>query len=121
MWRVRIAVGTVPADEPDGPLEQPSIIEAVGALSGPSLRFAQIRDVTQRALAARLLGDVEELPPLESDDARARDGDASGEEDDESFFADRASAADVAEDRRVSRGDVRRSACRRARSLGRFG
>ena len=43
---MRIAAGTVPIDNPEAPLEDPVIYEAVIDLSAPAARIAYLRDIT---------------------------------------------------------------------------
>jgi DNA uptake protein ComE-like DNA-binding protein len=53
-YRIRITVGHVDAEEPDGPLQGAMICEAVIDLSAPKPRVAYLRDVTMLDLAARI-------------------------------------------------------------------
>lgn len=54
IYRVRIAAGEVAADEPEGPMRRPVVIEAVIDLSSPKPRVAYLRDVTSLQHAARI-------------------------------------------------------------------
>jgi DNA uptake protein ComE-like DNA-binding protein len=64
-YRVRLAAGEVDAEEPDGPLEDAVIWEAVIDLTDPRPRIAYLRDVTLLGTAARLVAGAfaEDLPP----------------------------------------------------------
>ncbi|UCD76490.1 MAG: hypothetical protein JSV91_06110 [Phycisphaerales bacterium] len=53
-YRLRIAAGEVDADEPDGPLTNPVIYEAVIDLAAPRARVAYLRDITMLQTAALL-------------------------------------------------------------------
>ena len=54
-WRVRLACGSVDAEDPDGPIEQPTIWEVVVDLSEPTVRLAAIREISMLDLVARLI------------------------------------------------------------------
>ena len=72
VWRATLAVGVVPADDPDGPLESPIAWEIVVDCGGDRPRLVEIRDVTMLELVARMLvddgdrafegNDLEDLP-----------------------------------------------------------
>jgi len=53
-WRVRIAAGTVDAEDPDAELRHPVIYEAVIDLSSPRPRLAYLRDITMLETAATI-------------------------------------------------------------------
>lgn len=53
-YRVRLAAGEVSIDDPEGPLEEPMILEAVIDLADPSPRVAYLRDITMLQMSATL-------------------------------------------------------------------
>ena len=84
-WRVRIAAGTVAVDDPDGPLRNPIVMEAVIDLSAPDARVAYLRDVSQLEAAAMIalnskIGMAEDLDEnvsrsFDDESSAARDSD----------------------------------------------
>lgn len=60
VWRATFAVGTVPADDPDAPLESPIAWEVVVDCGGDRPRLVELRDVTMLEMVARMLADAEE-------------------------------------------------------------
>lgn len=110
IWRVRIAAGTVPVDEPDGAIETPVILDLTVDLAAPRPRLAALRDISGLEVGVRLLegrGDPGEGSPA----MPGSEADGSSEEpfgsglfddleplfddaplfDDESFFTERES------------------------------
>jgi len=77
-WRMRLACGTVDAEDPEGPIENATVWEVVVDAGTPRPRFSMIRDITQLDLAMTM---VEALPrPAESDLEAPRPEFASAEE-----------------------------------------
>lgn len=77
-WRVRIAAGTVAADDPDGPIEHAVVYEAVIDLADPRPRLGYLREITMLQTAARLAAALEverefDRQPLEEVDAKMED------------------------------------------------
>lgn len=68
-WRLRLACGSVDAEDPEGPIEQASIWEVVVDLAGDAVRLASIREITLIDLAARLSLHLPEV--AEAGDPRA--------------------------------------------------
>lgn len=77
-YRIRLAAGLVDAAEPDGPLSDPVIYEAVIDLSAPKAQVAYLRDVTWLGLTASVAlqsdtvapePEPESLPPEQPDTA----------------------------------------------------
>ena len=58
-WRVRIAAGTVEADDPDGPIQDAVVYEAVIDLADPQPRLGYLREITMLQTASRLAAALE--------------------------------------------------------------
>ena len=58
-WRVRIAAGTVSADDPEGPIDQAVVYEAVIDLADPWPRLGYLREITMLQTASRLASVLE--------------------------------------------------------------
>ena len=58
-WRVRIAAGTVAADDPDGPIEHAVVYEAVIDLADPRPRLGYLREITMLQTASTLAAALE--------------------------------------------------------------
>ncbi len=54
VWRAIAAVGIVPIDDPDAPLESPIVWELVVDLGEPTPRLVEVRDITMLELVARI-------------------------------------------------------------------
>ena len=54
VWRATVAVGIVPADDPEAPLESPIVWELVIDLGAATPRLVEVRDVTMLELIARI-------------------------------------------------------------------
>ncbi|MEE2908345.1 MAG: helix-hairpin-helix domain-containing protein [Planctomycetota bacterium] len=72
-WRVRVAAGTVAADDPDGPIEHAVVYEAVIDLADPRPRLGYLREITMLQTASRLAAALEverdlDRQPLENVD-----------------------------------------------------
>ena len=61
-WRMRLACGTVDAEEPDGPIENATVWEVVVDAGEARPRFSLIRDITQLDLAMSLAGIMPDEP-----------------------------------------------------------
>lgn len=55
VWRGILAVGTVPVDDVEAPLESPLVWEVVVDLGSPRPRLVEVRDVTLLEIVARLV------------------------------------------------------------------
>lgn len=64
VYRVRIAAGEVNADEPDGPMSSPVILEAVIDLTAPTPRVAYVRDISVLQAAAQIALEASRNQPL---------------------------------------------------------
>ena len=58
-WRVRIAAGTVSADDPEGAIDQAVVYEAVIDLADPRPRLGYLREITMLQTASRLASALE--------------------------------------------------------------
>jgi DNA uptake protein ComE-like DNA-binding protein len=81
-WRMRLACGTVDAEDPDGPIENATVWEVVVDAGEPRPRFSMIRDITQLDLAMTMAEVLPRSPETRSadrfafesgDDAMARE------------------------------------------------
>lgn len=71
VWRATIAVGMVPAEDPDAPLESPIAWEVVVDCGGERPRLVEVRDVTMLELVARMIdADDERAFEVESESMR---------------------------------------------------
>ncbi len=59
-WRVRIAAGMVAADDPEGPIDQAVVYEAVIDLADPQPRIGYLREITLLQTASRLAAVLED-------------------------------------------------------------
>lgn len=55
-WRMRLACGTVDAEDPEGPIENATVWEVVVDVGEPRPRFSMIRDISQLDLAMTMAG-----------------------------------------------------------------
>lgn len=86
LWQVRLAAGTVDADSPEGPIQNPILYDVVIDLSAPVARIASIRDITGLDLGVRLLEQQYELLDQESRSQVREENDASEDVAAESLF-----------------------------------
>lgn len=86
LWRIRLAAGTVSVDDPEGPIENPVLLDIVVDLAAPVARIASLRDISGLDVGVRLL----EGRILEFDEAldtkRVDLDDGAGESTKESLF-----------------------------------
>lgn len=77
VWRATLAVGIVPADDPDAPLASPIAWEVVVDCGGARPRLVEIRDVTMLELVARMIaGDDEQVFDVEASEPDGPDEDS---------------------------------------------
>jgi hypothetical protein len=88
VWRATFAVGVVPADDPDAPLESPIVWEVVVDCGGEAPRLVEVRDVTMLELVARMIADSADRAPSFEDPEADASGVDSGLLDDLRLFDD---------------------------------
>jgi hypothetical protein len=87
IWRVRLAAGTVSADDPGGPIFSPVIFEITVDLASPQPRIAELRDISGLEIGLRL---YESRRDSVDDPDRERSGSRAGDSVENDLFPNEA-------------------------------